>query len=114
FAGVRPFEELLDTTPDLRAKAASGNAPAAIYYTSGTTGLPKAVIHSHASLAHATELQIDQIAITSADTTLIMFPICYLIGFGSQILPFHRAGATCVLLPAFEPRAVLAAIETYK
>jgi long-chain acyl-CoA synthetase len=114
FAGVRTFEELLDATPDLRAETPSGNAAAAIYYTSGTTGLPKAVVHSHASLARATDLQIDQIAITSADTTLILFPICYLIGFGSQILPFHRSGATCVLLPEFEPRAVLAAIETYK
>jgi hypothetical protein len=43
-----------------------------------------------------------------------MFPICYLIGFGSQILPFHRAGATCILMPHFEPRLVLEAIQTYR
>lgn len=114
FEGVRPFQELLQASSTSRAEKFSGNGPAAIYYTSGTTGLPKAVIHSHASLARATQLQIDQIAITSADSTLILFPICYLIGFGSQILPFHRCGATCVLLPQFEPSAALAAIETYK
>jgi len=114
FEGVRPFQELLQASSTSRAEAFSGNGPAAIYYTSGTTGLPKAVIHSHASLARATQFQIDQIAITSADSTLILFPICYLIGFGSQILPFHRCGATCVLLPQFEPSAALAAIETYK
>jgi long-chain acyl-CoA synthetase len=114
FVGVRPFLELLQTSSESPAQMFSEDGPAAIYYTSGTTGLPKAVIHTHASLARATQNQIDQIAITSADTTLILFPICYLIGFGSQILPFHKAGATCVLLPQFAPQATLAAIEKYK
>ena len=114
FEGARPFADLLATTSDLKLETSSGNGPAAIYYTSGTTGVPKAVIHSHASLTQATQYQIDQIAITSADTTLILFPICYLIGFGSQILPFHRCGATCVLLAQFEPRAALAAMESHK
>jgi long-chain acyl-CoA synthetase len=114
FKGVKPFDELLPAPFEAKSESLSANSPAAIYYTSGTTGLPKAVIHSHASLARATQLQIDQIVISSADTTVILFPICYLIGFGSQILPFHRSGATCVLLPLFEPRTVLAAIETYR
>ena len=114
FEGVSPFAELLDTTSDLKPKTSSGNNPAAIYYTSGTTGLPKGVVHAHASLTQATQNQIDEIAITSTDITLILFPICYLIGFGSQILPFHKCGATCVLLPQFEPQAALAAIDTYK
>ncbi len=43
-----------------------------------------------------------------------MFPICYLIGFGSQILPFHSCAATCVLLPYFEPRLALETIQTHK
>jgi long-chain acyl-CoA synthetase len=114
FSEAEPFDELLSGTEDAKPQTLSGDHPAAIYYTSGTTGLPKGVVHSRTSLARATQIQIDQIAITSADTTLILFPICYLIGFGSQILPFHRRGATCVLLPQFEPSAALAAIETYK
>jgi long-chain acyl-CoA synthetase len=115
FSGVLPFEGLLEGTldPD-RLPLIEESHPSAIYYTSGTTGLPKAVIHSHASLTRATQLQIDQIAISSDDRTLIMFPICYLIGFGSQILPFHRAGSTCILMPHFEPRLVLEAIQTYQ
>jgi long-chain acyl-CoA synthetase len=114
FEGVRSFLDLLQTSSESPVQTFSGDGPAAIYYTSGTTGLPKAVIHTQASLARATQNQIDQIVITSVDTTLILFPICYLIGFGSQVLPFHRCGATCVLLPQFEPRAALAAIESYR
>lgn len=115
FSEVRPFEELLQPIPGSELYPEnSEHTSAAIYYTSGTTGLPKAVIHTHGSLTRASKMQIAQIAISSEDTTLIMFPVCYLIGFGSQILPFHTAGATCILLPRFEPRQVLAAIQTYK
>jgi long-chain acyl-CoA synthetase len=115
YDGVRSFDELLEATfdPDPRPILAESSA-ATIYYTSGTTGLPKAVIHSHRSLTRAARIQIDQIAISSDDRTLIMFPVCYLIGFGSQILPFHSCGATCVLLPYFEPRLALEAIQSYK
>lgn len=115
FGEVQPFADLLKGTMDpVLLPRLEESSAAAIYYTSGTTGLPKAVIHSHGSLAQATQMQINQVAISSDDTTLIMFPICYLIGFGSQILPFHRCGAVCVLLPYFEPRMVLEAIQTYK
>src|SRR3984893_3767449 len=114
FVGVTPFDELLKATFDLECSPVFEESAAAIYYTSGTTGLPKAVIHSHASLTRATQMQIDQIAISSDDRTLIMFPICYLIGFGSQILPFHSSGAACILLPYFEPRMALEVIQAYK
>jgi len=115
FGGVRSFDELLEATfdPDRLPSVEESNA-AAIYYTSGTTGLPKAVIHSHASLTQATQNQITQIAISREDRTLIMFPICYLIGFGSQILPFHSSGATCILMAHFAPRPALEMIQTYK
>jgi long-chain acyl-CoA synthetase len=115
FQGVRPFDELLTATSEPNSLPTfNENSAAAIYYTSGTTGLPKAVVHSYASLARATQIQIDHIAISSDDRTLIMFPVCYLIGFGSQILPFHSCGAVCVLLPYFEPRLALEAIQTHK
>jgi long-chain acyl-CoA synthetase len=115
FDGVRAFTDLLQATfdPDLLPMLEESR-PAAIFYTSGTTGTPKAVIHSQASLTAATQIQIEQLAISSADSTLIMFPVCYLIGFGSQILPFHSCGAACVLLPYFEPRLALEAIQIHQ
>jgi long-chain acyl-CoA synthetase len=115
FAGTRAFADLLVAAPGIAEPTAfSETTAAAIYYTSGTTGPPKAVIHSHGSLASATRNQIEQIQISASDRTLIMFPLCYLIGFGSQLLTFHSCGATCILLPLFHPELVLQAIEAYR
>jgi long-chain acyl-CoA synthetase len=115
FAGVAAFAGLLEGTLDTdRLPVLNESSPAAIYYTSGTTGLPKAVIHTHGGLACATRNQIEQIAIAVDDKTLIMFPVCYLIGFGSQVLTFHSRGATCILLPYFRPQLALTAVEVYQ
>src|SRR5512134_1509890 len=85
----------------------------ALFYTSGMTGTPKGVIHTHGSLMGAVENQVAEIGITEKDKTLIVLPICYLVAFGSQVLPFHASGATSVVLPGFEPRQTLAAIRTH-
>ncbi|KTC71525.1 acyl CoA synthetase, long chain fatty acid:CoA ligase [Legionella birminghamensis] len=104
---TKDFKNLLIQAPLVEFQPISEEKPALIYYTSGTTGLPKAVLHTHQTLMQGTRNQIDQIQISAEDSTLLMFPLCYLIGLGSQILPFHRAGGSVVLLPEFEPRAAL-------
>jgi acyl-coenzyme A synthetase/AMP-(fatty) acid ligase len=69
---------------------------------------------THGSLMGAVENQVAEIGITEKDKTLIVLPICYLVAFGSQVLPFHASGATSVVLPDFEPRETLAAIHTHR
>ena len=75
----------------------------------------KAYAYANAMIAAQNTNNLDKVisygdkvlAISPDDRTLIMFPICYLIGFGSQILPFHNSGAVCILMPRFEPRLAL-------
>ncbi|MBN9226996.1 MULTISPECIES: class I adenylate-forming enzyme family protein [Legionella] len=115
YSEVKNFQELLiprvvSTTPN---ETIASKEPALIFFTSGTTGLPKVVVHSHYSLMQGTKNQLRQIQINHTDQTLVMFPICYLIGLGSQILPFHAVGATVVLLPGFSPEHALAKLHSY-
>ena len=106
--GIEDFGDLLraDAASDTNGRV-DRDQPAALFYTSGTTGTPKGVIHTHASLIGAVENQVAEIGITEKDKTLIVLPICYLVAFGSQVLPFHASGATSVVLPGFEPRQTL-------
>ncbi|MBV9492565.1 MAG: AMP-binding protein, partial [Verrucomicrobia bacterium] len=115
FEGTASFDELLSgASSGVQDPGLDEISPAAIYYTSGTTGRPKGVVHTHGSLGRATKNQIEEIRISADDKTLILLPVCYLIGFGSQVLPFLSRGASCVLLPYFEPELALRAIETHQ
>lgn len=107
---TRDFKKLLIKAPSVDFPQVLSDNPALIYYTSGTTGLPKAVLHTHRTLMKGTKNQMAQIQMSTKDTTLVLFPLCYLIGLGSQILPFHCVGATVVVLAEFEAKAALESI----
>lgn len=68
-------------TPAQRPAAPSDpGADAVFVFSSGTTGLPKAVRHTHASLAVAVRHWHDALKLTSADRMQIMTPPSHILG----------------------------------
>ncbi|WP_257890428.1 AMP-binding protein [Rhodococcus sp. USK10] len=112
--GVHSFEELIKTHEPVEDAQRGGDSLAAIYYTGGTTGVPKGVMLSHANLMSA--------ALGAAATGEFMEPHGRLLhsapmfhlADGSGWIARNLVGGTHVILPGFNPEAVAAAVEKHR
>jgi len=88
-------------------------AIALLAYTSGTTGRPKGVPLSHGNL-HATAEALRIAWRWTADDRLVhALPLFHMHGLGVALHGTLQAGASALLLPRFEPEAVLDAVEAH-
>ncbi len=85
-------------------------APVLLVYTSGTTGGPKAAVHTQANLAANMRIAARAQAMTPADTVLTVLPLFHVGGLCIQTLPALGAGARVLLHPRFDPGATLEAV----
>ena len=86
--------------------------PAAIFYTSGTTGFPKGAVTSHENFLSNAETCRRALYVTPEGLrTLISVPLFHVTGCNSQLLVAMYVGGTAVIMPAFEVGAFLRAIE---
>ncbi len=82
-----------------------------LLYTSGTTGLPKAVIQT-ASMAWANAVNYSQaVDLVSSDKALNYLPLFHTAGINLFTLPLFLAGGTSTILRKFDEEAVLDLID---
>ena len=83
---------------------------AAIYFSSGTTGFPKAILHNHESLSHAARVEQNHHGQTRDDVFLCIPPLYHtgakMHWFGSLI-----SGSRAVLLKGVNPRTILETVS---
>ncbi len=83
---------------------------AAIYFSSGTTGFPKAILHDHASLMHAARTEQNHHSQGRGDNFLCIPPLYHtgakMHWFGSMV-----AGSRAVLLRGVKPEWILKAVS---
>jgi cyclohexanecarboxylate-CoA ligase len=77
-----------------------------VFYTSGTSGEPKGVCHSDASLAASASTMRDRLAVTSEDMWPIVFPITHVGGIGTLWAQF-LAGSSAVIVEQFNPASTI-------
>ena len=96
-----PFDRLL-SRPQSGANNARPNAPCNIFTTSGTTSLPKFVLHRQGAIANHAQQTARVFGFTAPDTlTLSILPLCGVYGF-NQTLSTLAAGRPCVLVESYE------------
>jgi fatty-acyl-CoA synthase len=95
---------LLDATPASPAPDhARDDAAVLLVFTSGTTGRPKAAVHTQANLAANMRIAAQVQHIAARDRIATMLPLFHVGGLCIQTLPALGAGAQVVLLPRFAP-----------
>ena len=91
---------------------AEPSSPAAIFYTSGTTGFPKGAVTSHENFLSNAETCRRSLSVDPGGLrTLISVPLFHVTGCNSQLLVALYVGGTAVIMPVFEVAAFLRAIE---
>lgn len=108
------YEELIEycssRTPQIDIKDSDD---AAIYFSSGTTGFPKAILHAHRSLMHSCRVEQNHHSQTRDDVFLCIPPLYHtgakMHWFGSLLV-----GGKAVLLKGTKPEWIMKAISEEK
>ena len=112
-AGMVSYDKLVadhEPIPDVRR---NGSELAGLFYTGGTTGFPKGVMLSHANLITSGLGTVATGQLLDDDSILLhaapMFHLADLAAWVGQVM----LGGTHVMIPFFEPTAVLGAIAKH-
>jgi acyl-CoA synthetase (AMP-forming)/AMP-acid ligase II len=112
--GTVGYEDLIAAASPIEDARRGGDDLAGVFYTGGTTGFPKGVMLSHANLGVSWlgSAATGHLVRPGSRTlhTAPMFHLADLACWGATVL----VGGSHVIVPAFEPAAVLAAIERHR
>jgi len=86
----------------------------AIFYTSGSTGIPKGVMLSHRNLVSNTLATVEYLRLTSNDSVIVILPFYYI--YGNSLLLTHVACGGCLVLDNrfLYPEVILDTMEKEK
>ena len=120
FEGAAPnmvaLEKVLKSNPsDEPHVDVQRDDPYLIFYTSGTTGVPRGALYTHRRKLENTRIKALEIGVRPTDKHIMVLPFFH-IGGDSQVWPFFYVGGCNVIMQqrSFDPVATLQAIQDEK
>jgi cyclohexanecarboxylate-CoA ligase len=108
---VGPDDALPDGDPVTTGAARAADLAAALF-TGGSTGAPKAVLHTHRGLAHKAITMVGAHGLQRRDAVLMPAPLAHVSGLLNGILVPGTAGMRTVLMARWDPERALDLVET--
>jgi fatty-acyl-CoA synthase/long-chain acyl-CoA synthetase len=108
FADADELDGDPDAPPDVSLAPAD---VAGHFYTGGTTGKPKGVIHTHRAMTMNAYSHVMELEITGEDSLLLMTPLTH--SAGLFLWAALLSGATCHVRSGFDPGLALSEIAEY-
>ena len=87
------------------------DADAVVMFTSGSTGTPRGVVHTHGSLAYKVVQLTEAHGLTDQDCALVPSPLAHVAGLLHGVLIPGAAAMKTVLMPRWHPEKALELIE---
>jgi cyclohexanecarboxylate-CoA ligase len=106
--------EVVPATQDRSAIAAHGDDMAVLMFTSGTTGSPKGVMHSHNTLIACMNALSGRFGLNCDDVFLASTPVGHMTGFVAVVLIGLRQGGTVVLQDVWDGKQGVAIMAREK
>jgi acyl-CoA synthetase (AMP-forming)/AMP-acid ligase II len=102
-SGDRRFDRLV-AAPAAPPGTVRGSDLAVVLFTSGSTGQPKAVLHTHRGLAYKARSMAAAHGLTADDVALMPSPLAHVSGLLNAVLVPGAAGMGVVLMEKWDPQ----------